>query len=49
MWDGEAILRGRLANLERMLAKRRDMPGFAANVAAIEAQIAEIEAALSEA
>lgn len=33
-----------LAALREKLAKRRDRPGFAANVKAIEARIAELEA-----
>lgn len=35
-----------LATLQRKLSKRKDEPGFAANCAAIEARIAEIEEAL---
>lgn len=34
-----------LEALRRKLAKRRDEPGFAANVRAIEARIAELEEA----
>lgn len=33
-----------LADLKRKLAKRRDRPGYADNVKAIEARIAELEA-----
>ena len=35
-------------DLQRKVAKRRDEPGFASNVQAIDARIAEIEAALGE-
>ena len=43
-----ADLQAELAILQRKLTKRRDQPGFAANAAAIEARIAEIEALLAE-
>lgn len=38
-----------LASLRLKLEKRRDVPGFAANVAEIEQRIAEIEADLAAA
>lgn len=37
-----------LADLRRKLEKRRDMPGFAANVAELEERIAELEAQAPE-
>jgi hypothetical protein len=48
MLDGEAILRGRLEDLRRKREKRADQAGYAENVKDIDAQIAEIEAALGE-
>jgi hypothetical protein len=41
-------LAAELAALRRKLEKRKDQPGFAANAAAIEARIAEIEAELAQ-
>lgn len=41
-------LEAELTDLQRKRSKRIDQPGFAENVKAIEARIAEIEAELSE-
>lgn len=45
--DQRQALQSELADLRRKLAKRKDMPGYAANAAAIERRIAEIEASLA--
>lgn len=48
MTDAErTALEAEKADLQRKLQKRRDMAGFASNVAALEARLAEIEAALA--
>jgi hypothetical protein len=46
--EERAALEAELTDLRRKLDKREDMPGFAANVAAIRTRIAEIEALLAE-
>jgi hypothetical protein len=46
MTDPEALKREREA-LSRKLAKRRDAPGYTANVEAIKRRIAEIDAQLN--
>lgn len=49
MTDEErAALEAELIDLKRKVKKRRDMPGMAANVAALDARIAEIEALLAD-
>lgn len=49
MTDAErAAKAAQLADLRRKLAKRTDEPGFAANVADLEAKIASLEAELAE-
>lgn len=45
--DERAALEAELAVLRRKVDKRRDEPGFAANVRALDARIAEIEALLA--
>lgn len=45
--EQRSALEAEKADLQRKLAKRKDMAGFADNVAAIEARIAEIEALLT--
>lgn len=48
MTDEErAALTAERAALIRKASKRRDEPGFAVNVAAIDARVAEIDAALA--
>lgn len=47
--DARTALETELADLERMLEKRRGEPGFAENVALIEARIAAIQQQLSAA
>lgn len=44
-----AALETELAQLRRKADKRRDEPGFAANVVAIDARVAEIQAQLAAA
>lgn len=46
--DPIPLLRSRLADLQRKRQARINQPGFAENVKAIDAQIAEIEAALAD-
>lgn len=45
--EDRAALEAERVDLQRKVKKRRDMPGMAANVAAVDARIAEIEAALN--
>ena len=42
------ILEAERSDLQRKAVKRRDMPGFAANVAAIDERIAEIDVLLAQ-
>jgi hypothetical protein len=44
----DPALQTELVNLQRKLSKRSNEPGFAANCAAIEARIVEIEALLHD-
>ena len=46
--EERAALEAELATLQRKAAKRRDQGGYASNVAAIDARIAEIEALLAD-
>ena len=43
-----AAKQAQLADLRRKHAKRKDEPGFAANVAELEQRIAQLEAELAE-
>lgn len=45
--DERAALEAELVLRQRQAGARRDQPGFAANVAALDARIAEIEELLS--
>jgi phosphopentomutase len=46
--EERAALQAELTKLKAKANARRDQPGYAANVAAIDARIAEIEAQLAE-
>lgn len=46
--EARAELKAERADLARKAGKRRDMPGYAANVAEIDRRIAEIDALLNQ-
>lgn len=46
--EERVTLKAELALLRRKAERRRDMPGYSANVADLDARIAEIEARLAQ-